>query len=229
MIIVIKGNKASDRKALVTGLTAAIAVMSFLSIVGPFPISESMAQQNMQQNSSSSTNTRQLNVTIDAIRVNTDHDPLFSGEWVMDAYVNDWWLPLIVGEMEVDDGDIINFTEGNNVVVSVPNTEDGDLRILTVGFEDDGLPEVLPILTPLLINSTFPSAVFISQDIVEEFVRFDANDPNGFVAERFTAEANFGIGEHRICSQRNIQATDPQNWWESACDFELFLKIEEVK
>ncbi|MGH9978999.1 MAG: hypothetical protein ACRD8Z_24685, partial [Nitrososphaeraceae archaeon] len=160
--------------------------------------------------------------------VNTDHDPLFSGEWVMDAYVNNWWLPLMVGVTDFDDGEIINLTEGNRVVVTVPNNESRELRIVTVGFEDDGLREVLPIISPLLMNSTYPSSVYITQDIVEQLTRFNANDPNGFVASQFTAADNFGVGEHRLCSFRNIQATDPQNWWESACDFELFLQIEEV-
>ncbi len=86
--------------------------------------------------------------------LNTDHDPLYTGEWVMDAYVNDIQVPLWSGLLEADSGETIFFdTLGYGVgeyyspigmsslekrpsdystVVTVP--QNGELRIVLVGY-----------------------------------------------------------------------------------------------
>ncbi len=170
---------------------------------------------------------KQLRVTIDALRVNTDHDPLFEGEWMMDTYVNDQRVPLLEEAISVDNGETINFTENNSVVVGIP--QNGSLRLVTVGFESDLGFESLPNISAQLDNDIpYPLYVIRAQDLVQSFTLYDANDPNGFVTKQFTAAENFGIGNHRDCSERNVQATDPSGLFETACDFELFFNIEEV-
>ncbi|MGH9951042.1 MAG: hypothetical protein ACRD5J_05395 [Nitrososphaeraceae archaeon] len=68
------------------------------------------AQQPDDDNVSMNTNnSKQFNVTFNGISVNTDHDPLYTGEWVMDAYVNDIQVPLWSGLLEADSGETIFF------------------------------------------------------------------------------------------------------------------------
>ncbi|MGH9950960.1 MAG: hypothetical protein ACRD5J_04985 [Nitrososphaeraceae archaeon] len=64
-------------------------------------------------------------------------------------------MPLILGEMIVDDGENVNFTACNSVTVTVSNNNSNALNIITVGFENDGISEVLPIMTPIFINQHF--------------------------------------------------------------------------
>ncbi len=171
-------------------------------------------------------NISQFKVTFDAIKVHTDHDPLFSGEWVMDAYANDQRVPLL-DSLQIDNGQTVSFSNNNTAVVSIP--QNGSLRIITVGFENDRGSESLPdISSQLGKDIRYEIYVFRAQDIIESLTVFDANDPNGFVSRQFTALDDFGIGDHRDCSVQNVQATDPSGLFESACDFELFYHIEEI-
>lgn len=222
--LLIKGGNI-NRRNLTIAFFAALASATMLSVQTVATLTSSAWAQ--QQTDNAATGMKQLRITIDALKVNTDHDPLFEGEWMMDAYVNDHRVPLLEQAISVDNGETINFTQNNSVVVSVP--QNGSLRLVTVGFESDLGFESLPDISTQLTNDIpYDLYVIRAQDLVESFTLFDANDPNGFVTKQFTAAENFGVGQHRDCSEPNVQATDPSGAFESACDFELFFTIEEV-
>ncbi|MGH9984035.1 MAG: hypothetical protein ACRD8W_08770 [Nitrososphaeraceae archaeon] len=201
-----------------------------LLFAGAFPssfvtIKNAWAQKQLDDSDASGIS--QFKVTFDAIKVYTDHDPLFSGEWVMDAYVNDQRVPLLIS-LQIDNGQTVSFSNNNTAAVRIP--QNGSLRIITVGYENDRGSESLPdISSQLGKDIKYEIYVFRAQDLVESLTVFGANDPNGFVSRQFTALDDFGVGDHRDCAVQNVQATDPSGLFESACDFELFYHIEEVQ
>ncbi len=198
-------------------------------------------------------NMKQFKVTFNGIAVNTDHDPLYSGEWVMDAYVNDVRVPLWPGSLEVDSGETITFdprgfgtdeyysslTDAQlkeelldySTIVTVP--QDGELRIVALGYEHDwfGSSSIPDISNRLNMNITFPSYVLRAQNTVADLLQSNLNDANGFVAANFTEGDSFGVGRHIQCSVPNKQAIDVeiQNLDNiNTCDFELIYTIEQV-
>ena len=180
-------------------------------------------QIQMKDNASKSDETRTLKVTFDSIKINKDHDPLFSGEWLLDAYVNNVWVQLWPGSKGVDDGQ--NIPLDTSVNVNVTNNSTGELRLATVGFENDAGYEELPIF-PTLLDVDLPFIVYASlaQEITDDFTLFDVNDPIGVVVKQFTIAQNFGIGEHEICSEKSITPFS-----QGSCDYMLNISIDEVK
>ncbi|MGH9975283.1 MAG: hypothetical protein ACRD8Z_05535 [Nitrososphaeraceae archaeon] len=203
--------------------------------------------------SDNTTASKQFNVTFNGIAVNTDHDPLYTGEWVMDAYVNDIRVPLWAGALEAGSGETIFFdtlgygvdeyyspiggaplegqSQGYSAAVTVP--QNGELRIVLVGYEHDwfGSSAIPDISDRLNMNITFPSYVLRAQNTIADLLQSNLNDPNGFVAASFTAEDNYGVGRHIQCSLPNKQAIDVQvhNLDDiNTCDFEIIYTIEEL-
>lgn len=211
--------------------------------------------QQLDDNASSdnAAASKQFNVTFNGIAVNTDHDPLYTGEWVMDAYVNDIRVPLWAGALEAGSGETIFFDtlgygvdeyyspiggaplEGQfqeySTVVTVP--QNGELRIVLVGYEHDwfGSSSIPDISDRLNMNITFPSYVLRAQNTIADLLQSNLNDPNGLVATSFTEEDDYGVGRHIQCSVPNKQAIDVQiqNLDDiNTCDFEIIYTIEEL-
>lgn len=210
----------------------------FLGLLGNVNISEVSAQQqnitalpgfelNNPNSTYANTNMRTFQLTFDSLVVNDDHDPITSGEWVMDAYVNNLILDLIPGSISVNSGETVNFTAGNSANLTVPNDNAGFIRISTVGWENDVGFEPIPVFFKLL-DTRVP--FYIYYDLVQQAtVPFVAgpNDPNGFVAVEYDKAENFGVGSHSICSERNAAATTP-NIFEGDCDYRINFTIEEI-
>lgn len=210
----------------------------FLGILGNVNISEASAQQqnitalpgfelNNPNATHANTNMRTFQLTFDSLVVNDDHDPITSGEWVMDAYVNNLILDLLPGSISVNNGETINFTAGNSANLTVPDDNAGYIRIATVGWENDVGFEPIPVFFKLL-DTRVP--FYIYNDLVQQstvpFVA-GANDPNGFVAVEYDKAENFGVGSHSICSERNAAATNP-SILEGDCDYRINFTIQEI-
>lgn len=184
---------------------------------------------DLDNNNTTGTNTtKTFKVTFNSLVVNDDHDPFSSGEWVMDAYVNNMVVDLFPGSISVDSGDTVNFSGINSVILTVPDNNLGFIRISTVGWENDVGFEPIPIFFSL-IDTRVPFYLWSSlvQQSTVPFV-LGPNDPNGFVAIQYNKDANFGVGPHSICSARNVAATDPNNFWEGDCDYRINYTIEEI-
>ncbi|MGH9977166.1 MAG: hypothetical protein ACRD8Z_15220, partial [Nitrososphaeraceae archaeon] len=182
----------------------------FFNSVYPQNFSANVKAQQLEDNIMSDTtnNSKQFNVTFNGIAVNTDHDPLYTGEWVMDAYVNDIRVPLWTGALEADSGETIFFdilgygvdehysqigrppldeeSQEYSTVVTVPHN--GELRIVLLGYERDwfGSNSIPDISERLSMNITFPSYVLRAQNTIADMLQSNLNDPNGFFAATFT-------------------------------------------
>ncbi len=174
-------------------------------------------------------NTRTFEVTFDSLTVNDDHDPIFSGEWVMDAYVNNRIIDLFPGSMSVNDGDTVNFTGINSANITIPDNNLGFIRISLIGWENDVGFEPIPVFFTLL-DTRVPFYLHsgLVQQAIVPFV-LGPNDPNGFMTVQYNKDVNFGEGSHSICSARNVAATDPNSWYEGNCDYRINFTIEEIK
>lgn len=190
-------------------------------------------QDTSSTNNNASSTPRNFRITFESMYINTDHDPLTPGEWILDAYVNGELVPLWVGSREVDVDSTVEFGEGNSITVTVPagnNSNNSNIRIVTAGFENDFDYEDLPNLAPVLgMDITFPIYLYMTQDAVEEFTVGNMNDPIGFIANQFSAADNFGVGSHELCSLPNFQASEnTAELNDTICDFVLNYRIEEV-
>lgn len=146
----------------------------------------------------------------------------------MDVYVNEQIVPLFPGSISVNDGETVQLTENNVATVSVP--QNGEIRIVTAGFENDIGYEPLPIIAPILETEIpFDQYTARAQAVVADYVLAEANDLQGFVEKRYTAAENFGVGQHSDCSEPNDFATSPQGFLDTKCDFRLDYRIEEVQ
>lgn len=178
---------------------------------------------------SNSNSTKSFKVTFDSLTVNYDHDPIFGGEWVMDAYVNNRIIDLFPGSITVNDGDTVNFTGINSVNLTIPDNNLGFIRVSTLGWENDVDFEPVPVFFALL-DTRIP--FYLHSGLVQQatvpFI-LGPNDPNGVVAVQYNKDVNFGVGSHSICSARNVAATDPNSWYEGNCDYIINFTIEEIK
>jgi len=210
----------------------------FLGLLGNVNISEVLAQQqnitalpgfelNNPNATYANTNMRTFQLTFDSLVVNDDHDPITSGEWVMDAYVNNLILDLFPGSISVNNGETINFTAGNSAKLTVPDDNAGFIRIATVGWENDVGFEPIPVFFKLL-DTRVP--FYIYNELVQQAtvpLVAGPNDPNGFVAIEYDKAENFGVGSHSVCSERNTAATNP-SIFEGDCDYRINFTIEEI-
>jgi hypothetical protein len=197
------------------------------------PTNTTLPQDGNSTSNNASSTSRSFRITFESMRINTDHDPLTAGEWILDAYVNGELVPLWVGSREVDIGNTIEFDEGNSITVTVPagnNSNNSNIRIVTAGFENDFDYEDLPNLALVLgMDVPFPIYLYMAQDAVEEFTVGNLNDPIGFIANQFTAAENFGAGSYELCSLPNFQASENTSELnDTICDFVLNYRIEEV-
>lgn len=200
---------------------------------GTMTANSTLPRDTSLTSNNASTVSRSFRITFESMYINTDHDPLTPGEWILDVYVNGELVPLWVGSREVDVGNTIEFDEGNSITVTVPagnNSNNSNIRIVTAGFENDFDYEDLPNLAPVLgMDIPFPIYLYMAQDAVEEFTVGNMNDPIGFIANQFTAAVNFGIGSYELCSVPNFQASEnTAELNDTICDFVLKYRIEEV-
>jgi hypothetical protein len=173
---------------------------------------------------------QQLNVTFDSITINNDHDPIFSGEWKLDAYVNGQRVQLWPesGLEEVNNGDLINFTN-KSTIITVP--DNGTLRIITAGVEfDDNRIKNLTDLSGLLINDELSFTEYVDEatNSIFSLVGFDMNDLVGTIAKEYIADNDFGIGQHDDCSQPNEESDDLYEQVDTNCDFNLHYTIKRI-
>jgi hypothetical protein len=228
--------------------------------------------------------TRQFRITFEKLHVNVDHDPIFEGEWIMDSYVNRQRVPLFSGPISVADGETVDLSRNNSIVVAVPE-ESGHIWIVSAGWENDVGFEEAPSLEPIFRtqggdgeieqeqrlaeegiveeedlkvldagqvgigdvnyenevadeidratakpNLTFEEYVNVVQETIA-YHTGSANDAQGYVQKQFTASDNFGVGEHRICSEPNQFADEggANTVNTRACDFELEYRVEEIE
>ena len=171
---------------------------------------------------------RQLNVAFNSMKINNDHDPLFPGEWKIDAYVNGQRTQLWIGsELDrVNTGQTVTFS-GKDVNVTIP--ANGTLRVVTVGVEfdidpQDKLPNITGILDKDLPLSDYSDE---AESSIEHLIAFDRNDAIGIVAKEYSAKNNFGIGWHDECSQSVGEAGDLYDEVDTSCDFRLRYTINE--
>lgn len=64
----------------------------------------------------------------------------------------------------------------------------------------------------------------LAHEITDDFTLFDVNDPIGVVVKQFTIAQNFGIGEHEICSEKDITPFS-----QGSCDYMLKISIDEIR
>jgi hypothetical protein len=76
----------------------------------------------------------------------------------------------------------------------------------------------------MLLDMVIPFIVYSGLVHKIEMTLFDVNDPFGVVVKQFTIAQNFGIGEHEICSEKNVTL-----FFQDSCDYMLKIRIEEVK
>lgn len=203
--------------------------IGFFSIVDTIDINAQQQTNSIPLRSNDTTaDSRTFKVTFDSLVVNDDHDPFFSGEWVMNAYVNNRIINLFPGSINIDSGDVVNLTGINSATLTVPNNNTGFIRISTIGWENDVGYEPIPVFFTLL-DTRVPFYLYsgLVQQATVPFT-LGPNDPNGFVAVQYDENDNFGIGSHSICSERNVAATDPTGPFEGDCDYRINFTIEEV-
>ncbi|HYO05917.1 MAG TPA: hypothetical protein VER14_02910 [Phototrophicaceae bacterium] len=199
--------------------------ISLLTLIhSPIPLDTDIA---LGQEKSVS-NDRQLNVDFNSMKINNDHDPLFPGEWKIDSYVNDQRIPLWTGSGldRVNTGQTVTFS-GKDANVTIPSN--GTLRIVTVGVEfdidhQDNLPNISGILDKDLPISDYSDE---AESSTNHLIVFDRNDAIGIVSKEYSAEVNFGIGQHDECSQSVGEAGDLYDEVDTSCDFRLRYTITE--
>jgi hypothetical protein len=211
-------------------------------IQGASSLDEQQSHQNIKYNAvyrspsytvygqQTTNGSQQLNVTFDSMTINNDHDPIFSGEWTLDVYVNGQRVQLgpESGLDKVNSGDIIDFTN-KSTIITVP--ANGTLRIVTAGVEfDDNRIKNLTDLSGLLINDDLSFTEYVDEaaNSISSLVGFDMNDLAGTIAQEYVADNNFGIGQHHDCSQPNEESDDLFEQVDTNCDFNLHYSIERV-
>ena len=153
---------------------------------------------------------RQLRVTFDSIRINNDHDPVFSGEWNLWVRAGGSWFQLS-GLGDVDNGQTVNINKTLTLIVP----ENGSWSVETTGWEDDCDDR---------FRSSDAQAERGDLSAADLQCELDGNDNIGIVsniATPYTAADNFGVGQHNSPSRRNGDA-DTLN------DFNLRFHVEEV-
>ena len=216
--------------------------VSIYPIQGASSLEEQQSRQNIKYNAvyrnpthavyeqQTTNGSQQLNVTFDSITINNDHDPIFSGEWKLDAYVNGKRVQLWpeAGLDDVNNGDIINFTN-KSTFITVP--ANGTLRIIIAGVEfDDNRIKNLTDFSGLLINDELSFTEYVDEAAngIISLVGFDMNDLLGTIAKEYLADNNFGIGQHDDCSQPNEDSDDLYEQVDTNCDFNLHYTIKQI-
>lgn len=205
-----------------------LVLLSGTLILNLIPTAFSLYSERALAQVDLSTDIRQFNVNFTSMKINNDHDPLFPGEWKIDSYVNGQRTQLwIASELDrVNTGQTVQFRE-KDVSVTIP--ANGTLRIVTVGVEfdidsQDNLPNIAGILDNALPLSDYSDE---AENSIEHLIVFDRNDAIGIVAKEYSAENNFGIGQHDECSQSVGEAGDLYDEVDTSCDFRLRYSITE--
>jgi hypothetical protein len=202
-------------------------------------IDESLAQQDEKINDESINITnnnseimRDLKISFDSIKINSDHDLLFDGEWRIDAYVNGKRISLLPNaSIGVESGQKIVFPKGEKFInLQIKSNE--NLRIITLGIEYDSKTDQLKNYLPD-ISTIVDNGEPLSEDkdksrfAVEPLTAFDKNDAIGIIAKEFTVKDNFGKDfKHDYCSESSGEAGDLYDIVDTNCDFRLMFTIE---
>jgi hypothetical protein len=204
----------------------------------------------LSQDSGNSNNTiRKLNVTINSIFINDNHDILYPGEWQLDAYVNNKRIHLSdnTGLDRAESGQAINFKD-KSITLEVP--ENSTLRVVTVGAElDEGVTEskykvngssvdeagqaasdgVLPDISGILdTKAPLPEYRDKVEDSIQFLTTYDRNDAVGIIASEYDTRNNFGVGDHLQCSESTGEVGDIFDTVDTNCDYRLSYTIEEI-
>jgi hypothetical protein len=177
------------------------------------------------------TNGSRLNVTFDSIFINNDHDPVFSGEWKLEAFVNGQRVKLL--PISTSDGinssETISFTN-KSLILTIPSN--GTLRIVTVGAEfDDNHMINLTDISGILRNDDLPFIDYVDEatSSISSLVAFDMNDLIGTIAKEYLEDNNFGVGQHDDCSESSLELSgDLYQQVDTNCEFRLRYHIEKA-
>lgn len=133
--------------------------------------------------------THLVRVTLNSVKVNTDHDPIGSGsgEWNLWINVNGDWAK-VSGMSDVDDGDTVKI----NRTVYAMVRDDIPLTITTTGYEDD-------------TDSSYHIVHNVSaSDAVSALHALNGNDNIGSFLRTYGKAEGFGVGTHtNELSKRN--------------------------
>jgi len=149
-------------------------------------------------------------VTFDSIKINNDHDGIFSGsgEWRLWLRTAGQWFE-VSGLSDVNDGQTVNINRSVELIVP----DDGTLEIQTSGWEND-------------CDNRFRrrDADIKLWDLSFFDLKCEANgnDNIGILERSFKKVDGFGIGAHDDASARNGDS-DTQS------DFDLRYRVEQLK
>jgi hypothetical protein len=107
--------------------------------------------------------------------------------------------------------------------------DDGSIRLVTAGFEEDTAGSPLPDLSGELKKiPTVGDYLGGAYDVVKFLWAANQNDAIGIFTAFFDRNSNFGIGGHDQCSEPNRAAGDLGDIQETGCDYRLRYFISEV-
>jgi hypothetical protein len=189
-------------------------------------------------------NTRNLILNFDAIQVHNTHDTVGTARWLLDVYVNEKKISLSDGTGLADIPQDRLIPLGRSIAINT--AENGTLRIVTAGYDEDfehiTLPDISPELrelgSPISINVGGNSGVAIkagigdflagAYDLSQKIIKYDKNDAIGVIAKAYSTENNFGVGRHIDCSNANHLARDLSEVQNTDCDFILRYTVRDV-
>ena len=209
-----------------------IVILFFSQVEIAWNQEEIISKNNTDYESKLIDNTYNLSVNFESIKINNDHDLLFSGEWKIDVYVNDkkiQLLPIIPHVNKVESGQVISFNNTKEIELNL--TSDQTLKIITIGVEFDNISDhkinELPNFSGIIKKdsrlSEYKNKIV---DGIQYLISLDRNDAIGVVAKEFTVENNFGIGNHNDCSEQNGEPGDLYDTIDTNCDFRLKYNIK---
>ena len=159
------------------------------------------------------------------LRVIQDHDPRASAEWYFTTSINGQQVNL--KHLNNVNSRHSYWLQDKRVEVTIP--DDGTIRMLTTGFDEDGLKKVrIPDLSPVTRITALtgvPEIVAIGEavDLASTILRtaiatineLDSDDPLGILVKDFNSVNNFGQNWHSDRSDNQ--------------DYELNYLVEEFK
>lgn len=151
---------------------------------------------------------RLLRVTFDSIKINNDHDPVFSGEWRLWIRAGSQWFE-VKGLGDVDGGETVQI--GRSVQFIVP--DNGSFDIQTSGWEDD---------CDGRFRKKDSDIRLWSASIADLRCEIDGNDSIGILEQSYNSGNNYGIGAHNDPSVRNGDA-------DTNGDFNLRYRVQQIR
>jgi hypothetical protein len=154
---------------------------------------------------------RLLRVTFDSVKINTDHDDLFSGEWRLWVRANSHWLEIPKPSLDdVDDGQTVAISRSVDLIVP----DNGTLEIETTGWEDD---------CDFAFRSSEMNIHLWDAGLKDLACEVNGNQDIGTVREEYDASNLFGVGSAKNALSKRNGAADTSG------DFNLRYHITMLK